>query len=75
MSFVYPNKQSPGSQKSKKAAKQSRRGKMNKPKQPKITYRRYLGPALYDLIYAERQERAAALVTTGQLAKLAKEEV
>lgn len=40
----------------------------------KVTYRRYLGPALYDLIRAERS-REALPVTSGQIAKLAKEEV
>jgi hypothetical protein len=40
----------------------------------KITYRRYLGPALYDLIHAERS-REILPVTAGQIAKLAKEEV
>lgn len=47
---------------------------MNKVK-PKVTYRRYLGPMLYDLIYAERTEKSVPLVTAGQIAKLAKEEV
>ena len=47
---------------------------MNKNK-PKVTYRRYIGPMLYDLIYAERKDKVAPLVTAGQIAKLAKEEV
>ncbi|HSX14768.1 MAG TPA: hypothetical protein VLE72_02560 [Candidatus Saccharimonadales bacterium] len=46
---------------------------MNKRKL-KITYRRYLGPALYDLIHAERTKHVLP-VTAGQIAKLAKEEV
>ena len=46
---------------------------MNKRK-IKLTYRRYLGPALYDLIHAE-QDRSVLPVTSGQVAKLAKEEV
>lgn len=48
-------------------------GKMNK-RRLKVTYRRYLGPALYDLIHAERT-RPVLPVTSGQIAKLAKEEV
>ncbi len=45
---------------------------MNKRK-IKVTYRRYLGPALYDLIHAESQQGLP--VTSGQLAKLGREEV
>lgn len=50
---------------------------MNKRKL-KLTYRRYLGPALYDLIHAEREGNIASVapvVTSEQLAKLAKKEV
>lgn len=48
---------------------------MNKRK-IKITYRRYLGPALYDLIRAEHQRAVAILpVSSDQIAKLAKEKV
>lgn len=50
---------------------------MNKRKL-KLTYRRYLGPALYDLIHAENQGTVGSVspvVTSEQLAKLAKKEV
>ena len=43
---------------------------MNKPKLKVTTYRRYLGPALYDLI---RSEQAPA-VSTNQVVKLVKKE-
>jgi len=43
-------------------------------KKIKITYRRYLGPALYDLIRAEKIRKDLP-VTAGQIAKLAKQEV
>lgn len=46
---------------------------MNK-RRLKLTYRRYLGPALYDLIRAE-QAAEALPVTSGQVAKLGKGEI
>lgn len=46
---------------------------MNRPKF-NITYRRYLGPALYDLIHAD-QTKLVLPVTSGQISKLAKEKV
>ncbi len=39
-----------------------------------VTYRRYLGPALYDLIRTE-QSRPMLPITADQVAKLAKEKI